>query len=139
MTIGEFLSFCALGVSVIGLYAARRNRASDAFKALSEALNTSGQTIGEFSKMVSEMPELRRQLSDAIEKAESYQSRITDLEALVERQNQHIANLLEQNATLTHELQLRDRVILELRNEIERFGRRVTELQERLAKYEATA
>ena len=139
MTIGEFLSFCALGVSVIGLYAARRNRASDAFKALSEALNTSGQTIGEFSKMVSEMPELRRQLSDAIEKAESYQSRITDLEALVERQNQRIANLLEQNATLTHELQLRDRVILELRNEIERFGRRVTELQERLAKYEATA
>ena len=130
MTIGEFLSFCALGVSVIGLYAARRNRASDAFKALSEALNTSGQTIGEFSKMVSEMPELRRQLSDAIEKAESYQSRITDLEALVERQNQRIANLLEQNATLTHELQLRDRVILELRNEIERFGRRVTELQE---------
>ena len=139
MTIGEFLSFCALGVSVIGLYAARRNRASDAFKALSEALNASGQTIGEFSKMVSEMPELRRQLSDAIEKAESYQSRITDLEALVERQNQHIANLLEQNATLTHELQLRDRVILELRNEIERFGRRVTELQERLAKYEAAA
>ena len=139
MTIGEFLSFCALGVSVIGLYAARRNRASDAFKALSEALNTSGQTIGEFSKMVSEMPELRRQLSDAIEKAESYQSRITDLEALVERQNQRIANLLEQNATLTHELQLRDRVILELRNEIERFGRRVTELQERLAKYEAAA
>ena len=139
MTIGEFLSFCALGVSVIGLYAARRNRASDAFKALSEALNTSGQAIGEFSKMVSEMPELRRQLSDAIEKAESYQSRITDLEALVERQNQRIANLLEQNATLTHELQLRDRVILELRNEIERFGRRVTELQERLAKYEATA
>ena len=139
MTIGEFLSFCALGVSVIGLYAARRNRASDAFKALSEALNTSGQAIGEFSKMVSEMPELRRQLSDAIEKAESYQSRITDLEALVERQNQRIANLLEQNATLTHELQLRDRVILELRNEIERFGRRVTELQERLAKYEAAA
>ena len=139
MTIGEFLSFCALGVSVIGLYAARRNRASDAFKALSEALNTSGQTIGEFSKMVSEMPELRRQLSDAIEKAESYQSRITDLEALVERQNQRIANLLEQNATLTHELQLRDRVILELRNEIERFGRRVTELQDRLAKYEAAA
>ena len=85
MTIGEFLSFCALGVSVIGLYAARRNRASDAFKALSEALNTSGQAIGEFSKMVSEMPELRQQLSDAIEKAESYQSRITDLEALVER------------------------------------------------------
>ena len=78
-------------------------------------------------------------LATAQQEINKYTGRITDLESLVERQNQRIANLLDQNATLTHELQLRDRVILELRNEIERFGRRVTELQDRLAKYEAAA
>ena len=81
----------------------------------------------------------RSVLATAQQEINKYTGRITDLESLVERQNQRIANLLEQNATLTHELQMRDRVITELRNEIERFGRRVTELQERLAKYEAAA
>jgi len=120
-------------ISLLGLYLQSRREKNIPRVNESEAMLHDAET----DKLRDEIT--RSVLATAQQEINKYTGRITDLESLVERQNQRIANLLEQNATLTHELQLRDRVILELRNEIERFGRRVTELQERLAKYEATA
>lgn len=74
MTIPELLSvLSAIGV-IVGLIIQFRKYNSDAYKSLLDALNTSGQTIGDLMKMIAEMPTLREQLSVAVHKISELES-----------------------------------------------------------------
>lgn len=71
MTLPDIISIAtAIGV-ILGLVIQFRKYNSDAYKSLIDALNTSGQTIGDLMKMIADMPVLRQELSVALSKIDA--------------------------------------------------------------------
>lgn len=73
MTPSEIISLLAVAASIYGVVAYRRNRSSDAYLALINALKTSGQTIDDLMNMVADMPRMRRELEELRREREEWQ------------------------------------------------------------------
>ena len=81
MTWPEFVSIGTLITVVVGAIISWRKGKTDGYTALTTALRTSGQTIGDLMLMISELPTIKQQLHEA-------QAQIKDLQA--ERQEWEI-------------------------------------------------
>lgn len=66
MSIEPLLSLLAIGVSAYAIVAQRRERQSNAFKSLIEALATSGETIEDLMKQLADLPGMKQQLASAL-------------------------------------------------------------------------
>lgn len=64
MTVAEIASLAAVAVTVYGIYSQRRNRTSDAYSVLLNALKTSGQTIDDLMKMIADVPKMRQEIEE---------------------------------------------------------------------------
>jgi hypothetical protein len=71
ITIGALIAF-------LGYRELRDKNKGDAFSSLMSAIQTSGQTIGDLMKMIAELPELRKQLFEALNKVSALEDESND-------------------------------------------------------------